>query len=125
MRNDEMLREILRCLREIRADINWLKGKMDEITPRPEQGAQPLPAKGENRPEAGTGVLDVMTLLSLPDHLRITIMALSELGDATADQVSKRTGRARAIESSYLNQLVRMGYLEKRRVGRKVCFLFA
>jgi len=36
--------------------------------------------------------------------------------------VSKITGRKRAIESAYLNQLARMGYVIKRRVGKKVVF---
>ena len=64
-------------------------------------------------------------LLAMPDHLRKTFMVLSEIGEATAFEVSLRTGRARPCESSYLNQLVYMGFLEKRLesrsgVGKKV-----
>ncbi|MGD0978207.1 MAG: hypothetical protein ABR962_03600 [Candidatus Bathyarchaeia archaeon] len=64
-------------------------------------------------------------LLAMPDHLRKTFMVLSKIGKATAFEVSLRTGRARACESSCLNQLVLMGFLEKRleprtEVGRKV-----
>ena len=66
--------------------------------------------------------LDAMTLLSLPDHLRSTAMALHRLGEATAEEVARATGRARAVESGYLNQLVRMGYVKKRRRGRRVLF---
>lgn len=66
--------------------------------------------------------LDVMTLLSLPDHLRKTATVTSNLGKATAEEISEKTERARAVESGYLNQLVRMGYLKKERVGRKVLF---
>jgi len=66
--------------------------------------------------------LDVMSLLSLPDHLRKTATVLCDLGEATAEEVAERTGRARAVESSYLNQLVRMGYLKKERRGRRVLF---
>ncbi len=66
--------------------------------------------------------LDVDTLLSLPDHLRKSAMTLSEFGEATAQQVAKKTGRTRAAESDYLNQLVRMGLLTKRRKGRDVYF---
>lgn len=66
--------------------------------------------------------LDVMTLLSLPDHLRKTATVTSKLGRATADEISDDTNRARAVESGYLNQLVRMGYLKKERDGRKVLF---
>ena len=71
---------------------------------------------------AKPGYLDVMTLLSLPDHLRKTATAVCKLGRATADEVADETGRTRAMESAYLNQLVRMGYLKKERVGRKVYF---
>jgi len=66
--------------------------------------------------------LDVMTLLSLPDHLRKTATVVCSLGMATAEEIAGGTGRARAVESGYLNQLVRMGYLKKERRGRKVLF---
>lgn len=67
-------------------------------------------------------VLDVMTLLSLPDHLRKTAITLCKLEQATAEEVAEQTRRARAVESSYLNQLVLMGYLKKERRGRKAYF---
>jgi transposase-like protein len=67
-------------------------------------------------------VLDVMTLLSLPDHLRKTATIASRFGRTTAEEIAKATNRARAVESSYLNQLVRMGYLKKERSGRRVFF---
>jgi len=67
-------------------------------------------------------VLDVMTLLSLPDHLRKTAVTLCKLDNATADQVAEQTKRARAVESGYLNQLVLMGYVKKERRGRKAYF---
>ncbi|MFQ6054191.1 MAG: hypothetical protein ACE5OO_08210, partial [Candidatus Bathyarchaeia archaeon] len=66
--------------------------------------------------------LDVMTLLSLPDHLRRTATIVCSLGRATAEMIAERTNRARAVESGYLNQLVRMGYLKKERRGREVLF---
>jgi len=66
--------------------------------------------------------LDVMTLLSLPDHLRKTATVVSSLGVATAEEIAEGTSRARAVESGYLNQLVRMGYLKKEREGRRVLF---
>jgi len=66
--------------------------------------------------------LDVMTLLSMPDHLRKTAMTVCRLGRATADEVAEQTRRARAVESAYLNQLVIMGHLKKERNGRKAYF---
>lgn len=72
----------------------------------------------QDLPEA----LDVMTLLSLPDHLRKTAVSICKLGHATAEEVAEQTKRARAVESGYLNQLVLMGYLKKERKGRKAYF---
>ena len=66
--------------------------------------------------------LDVMTLLSMPDHLRKTAMTICRSGRATAEEISEQTKRARAVESAYLNQLVIMGYLKKERKGRKAYF---
>lgn len=66
--------------------------------------------------------LDVMTLLSMPDHLRKTAMIICRSGRATAEEAASQTTRARAVESAYLNQLVIMGYLKKERKGRKAYF---
>jgi len=66
--------------------------------------------------------LDVTTLLSLPDHLRKSALALATLREATATDLSKETGRVRAVESDYLNQLVSMGLVKKKRKGRDVYF---
>jgi len=65
---------------------------------------------------------DVLSLLSLPTSLRKTVLTLARIGEATSDEISKETNRKRAIESGYANQLIRLGYLDKRRVGRKVYF---
>lgn len=66
--------------------------------------------------------LDIMALLSLPDHLRKSALAIVKFGDAMAEDVAKETERSRAIESAYLNQLVRMGYLRRKRRGKRVYF---
>ena len=66
--------------------------------------------------------LDVMKLLSMPDHLRKTAMSICRCDKATAEEIAGQTSRARAVESAYLNQLVIMGYLKKERKGRKAYF---
>lgn len=63
------------------------------------------------------------TLASLPDHLRKTAVAIATMGSATAEQVAAKTGRTRAAESDYLNQLASQGFLKKERRGREVHFL--
>jgi hypothetical protein len=61
-------------------------------------------------------------LLSLPDHLRRTYMTVADRGECDATVVSNRTGRCRAVESNYLNQLARMGWLNKRRIAKTMKF---
>jgi len=62
------------------------------------------------------------TFVSLPEHLRQTMQAIVTFGEATALQVSEKTGRSRAAESDYLNQLVDRGFLKKVRRGREILF---
>lgn len=61
-------------------------------------------------------------LLNLPDSLRKTMMAMMQLEEASAKIVATVTHRTRGMESIYLNQLVRLGYLEKIKRGRNIYF---
>ncbi|WP_440952879.1 transcriptional regulator [Methanococcoides sp. FTZ1] len=107
MTSDNSNDEIVRLLKEI-------SGKLDRIL---------MQGTSSNDSDDGIfDVLDVMTLLTLPDHLRETATALFELGSATAEDLAKKTHKERAVESNYLNQLVRMGHVVKSRSGRKVYF---
>ena len=65
---------------------------------------------------------DAMALLSLPASLRKTAMVLYKLNEATAEDLANETKRLRAVESASANQLVRMGYLKKKREGRREYF---
>lgn len=94
MAEETLLRQILETLEEIR-------DKLDKLGP-------------EERKTA-TKPLDAVALLELPDHLRRTAMALHETGRATAERVAEKTGNSRSIESAYLNQLARSGYVRKER----------
>ncbi len=105
----------LQVLEKIRENLERLNEKMEvmiELQKHGRKDVQPLPETP----------LDVMTLLSMPDHLRKTAMTVCRLGRATADEIAQQTHRARAVESAYLNQLVIMGYLKKERKGRKAYF---
>jgi trehalose-6-phosphatase len=62
-------------------------------------------------------------LLLMPDHLRKTYMGVASKGECNATEVSNLTGRSRAAESNYLNQLVKAGWLEKRRRSKETLFL--
>ena len=61
-------------------------------------------------------------LLELPDHLRQSYLTVASRGECDASVVSNLTGRCRAVESNYLNQLARMGWLNKRRVSKTIHF---
>ena len=63
------------------------------------------------------------SLVALPDHMRKTAMGLMRIGRGTASDVSKHTKRARAVESGYLNQLEREGFITSFRKGRRKIFL--
>lgn len=61
-------------------------------------------------------------LITLPDHLRKTYVVVANTGECDTVQVSNHTSRCRAVESNYLNQLSRMGWLDKRRISKVVHF---
>lgn len=109
-------------LRKMSKDLDLLKTKVDAIFEAQKKLSTKLMGTEikEEKPVAES--LDVMMLLSLPDHLRKTAIAVSKSGKATAYDVAKETKRARAVESNYLNQLVIMGHLKRERKGRKVLF---
>jgi len=65
---------------------------------------------------------DAMEILNLPLALRKTIMVLYKLEKATADDLALETKRLRAVESAAANELVRMGFIKKKREGRDVYF---
>jgi len=106
----------IRVLEKIADSLNQLNEKVDVLIELQKH------SRGGIVNESLTDVLDVMTLLSLPDHLRKTAITLCNLGEATAEEIAEQTTRARAVESGYLNQLVLMGYLRKERRGRKAYF---
>jgi len=104
-------------LAKIKESLDKLNEKMEVFIELQKEGRK-QDFLVQDLPEA----LDVMTLLSLPDHLRKTAVTICKLGRATAEEVAEQTKRARAVESGYLNQLVLMGYLKKERKGRKAYF---
>jgi DNA-binding NarL/FixJ family response regulator len=116
--NEEVLgRKPLVVLEKIRENLERLNDKMEVMIELQKTGKRET-----MQPLAADTPLDVMTLLSMPDHLRKTAMTICRCGRATAEEIAEQTSRARAVESAYLNQLVIMGYLKKERKGRKAYF---
>ena len=111
---------LIDLLRKLNRNVELVSKKLDKLIEVERAGGgamvRPTVSVPENSP------LDVTTLLSLPDHLRKSALALATLGEGTATDLSKETGRVRAVESDYLNQLVSMGLVKKKRKGRDVYF---
>jgi predicted transcriptional regulator len=112
LRRSRGVHPTLEILKEISGGIRQLGNKLDRLIEL-QQGRS---LKQSEIP------LDVDSILSLPDHLTKTAMVIAKIKEGTALDVAKETGRARAAESDYLNQLVSMGYIKKRRVMRRVVF---
>lgn len=98
-----ILTQIFREMQNIRYRLDELENNFSNWSPRPVEVAE-------------------SKLITLPDHLRQTYMVVASKGECCATMVSNLTGRCRAIESNYLNQLSRMGWLNKRRVSKTTTF---
>ena len=112
-------RKPVSILEKIEESLERLNEKMEVMIEIQRNGGGDNPKSIGLLPDAS---LDVMTLLSMPDHLRKTAMMICRLARATAEEIAEQTNRARAVESAYLNQLVIMGYVKKERRGRKAYF---
>ena len=121
IRNELSNKKPLNILEKIEATLEKLNDKVEIMIEIQKSGNSVSNSQKASLslPEAS---LDVMTLLSMPDHLRKTAMSICRCTRATAEEIAEQTKRARAVESAYLNQLVTMGYLKKERKGRKAYF---
>lgn len=115
-KEEALARKPLQVLEKIKENLEKLNEKVEVMIELQKHDRKDLQQPLSDAP------LDVMTLLSMPDHLRKTAMTVCRLGRATADEVAEQTKRARAVESAYLNQLVIMSHLKKERNGRKAYF---
>jgi hypothetical protein len=98
-----ILDQIFKEMQNIRFRLDELENSMSNWNPQPVAIAE-------------------SKLMALPDHLRQSYMVVASKGECNATVVSNLTGRCRAIESNYLNQLSRMGWLNKRRVSKNIHF---
>jgi ArsR family transcriptional regulator, lead/cadmium/zinc/bismuth-responsive transcriptional repressor len=119
IRNELTSKKPLNILEKIEESLEKLNDKIEIMIEIQKNGNNASQKAALSLPEAS---LDVMTLLSMPDHLRKTAMTICRCSKGTAEEIAEQTKRARAVESAYLNQLVIMGYLKKERKGRKAYF---
>jgi len=102
------IQEILRRLRSIEDEIHKLRKRVDRLEAITQITAKP-PITADNA-------------LRLPDSLRKTMVTLAQLIEAPAEAIAEQTHRTRGMESIYLNQLTRMGYIQKIKRGRRIHF---
>jgi len=95
---------ILREMREIRYRLDDIEQSISRWKPKPVEVSE-------------------SELLLLPDHLRKTYLAVVSKGECSATGASNLTGRCRAVESNYLNQLARSGWIVKQRSLKEIHFL--
>ena len=107
----ELNRKLDEIIKNQKIMLEYLQGKKEDA-----------PAPKEKYLDEDKPGLDAKALLTLPDHLRKTASAICKLGRATAEDIAKHTNREEAIESSYLNQLVTMGYLKKEKQANAIHF---
>lgn len=115
-------KDTLEVLARIEQDFSTLKTYLEQMVFLQKEILGRLAHEHVETQKTEGGSLDASVLLKFPDHLRKTIIALSKIIDGRADEVANITGRARAIESGYLNQLVRMGYVDKIRRKHQIYF---
>jgi predicted transcriptional regulator len=116
-----LLTKIIDELREANEKLGLLLSSNCKLLEAQEKLLQTSGSKTKQPPDFKLAP-DVMALLSLPMSLRKTVMVLYKREKATAEDIAKETKRLRAVESSSANQLVRLGYLKKKREGRDVYF---
>ncbi|MEN3051425.1 MAG: transcriptional regulator [Candidatus Methanosuratincola petrocarbonis] len=115
--------ELQSALEKLEKEISSMKFMLEQILSLQQQLVEKARIKvGQEESELPADGLNISILLRLPDHLRKTMLALAKHVEARADEVAEITQRARAIESGYLNQLVRLGYVKKVRRKHQIYF---
>lgn len=105
---------------EIQERLGLLEKRVARIAAEIAALSKAAQRRGELEKEAEA--LGIVDFLGLPDHLRLSLMKLVLLREGTVEEVAQETGRVRNLESTYLNQLVRLGFATKKRRGRKTVF---
>ena len=86
MKDNVLVKRSVSVLEKIEESLASLNEKMEVILELQKKGGEG--ARSVVLPDAS---LDVMTLLSMPDHLRKTAMAICRCGRATAEEIAQQT----------------------------------
>jgi hypothetical protein len=102
------LNNVLRALRALSGHVRDLAVKVDALV------------QAHKGPKIK---LDERRLLDLPAHLQKTMLTIVDAGKpCSAMMIAEKTGRARAMESKYLNELAWQGLLLRSKKGRVLLF---
>ena len=113
---DRLSDELSKRLQRIEEKIDSIIKLLEKQSPEVDVSVLPLKVNSLNSSQVN------VYLLKLPDTLRLSMVAMIKLKEATTSGVAQETNRSRSVESIHLNQLERMGYLEKYRKSRKIFF---
>lgn len=129
--NEKLLAETLQRLKKLEETVQTLQQKLQEYkTEQPSQyqkEAQPFQLqttkeKPQEQSSISSQAILEINLMNLPDSLRKTMLVIARHREATPEEVAEETNRTRGLENIYLNQLERLGYIEKTKKGKRVYF---
>ena len=101
IKNQTFSKRPISILEKIEESLERLNDKIEVMIEIQKNGSD-APKSTMGLPDAS---LDVMTLLSMPDHLRKTAMSICRCTKATAEEIAQQTNRARAVEAHILTNL--------------------
>jgi hypothetical protein len=114
--------QILERIKRLEETIKQLQQKLEEKQTTTTMPSQPQEDKTVELPQLSNQALLEINTMNLPDSLRRTMLTIAQLKEATPEEVAEHTNRTRGLENIYLNQLERLGYIEKIKRGKRVYF---
>ncbi|MFH0897830.1 MAG: hypothetical protein V1850_07300 [Candidatus Bathyarchaeota archaeon] len=112
---DELLNQTLERLKKLEEVVKQIQKRFEELQIKPT-------SPKERISQLSTQAIIEIDSMNLPDSLRKTMMIIIKLRETTPEEVAKETNRTRGLENIYLNQLERIGYVEKVKKGKRVYF---
>lgn len=79
-----------------------------------------IPGLNYGEPEVEGKHLDAIAILSLPNHLRRSALAILKISKGHVSSISEITGNDENVESTYLEELTKMGYLRKQKTKSEI-----
>ena len=122
---EKQLAEALERLKKLEETVQTLQQRVEQYeTKQPPHSIekQETPEKAEDQRKITQQAILELDLMNLPDSLRKTMLIIAKHGETTPEEISEETNRTRGLENIYLNQLERLGYVEKTKRGKRVYF---